>query len=162
MLSGLEKGISSAGIDYIDVGYLTEANFSEDFAFYENIDRAETLIPDGTTTEWIASIRIGRNELNLIPECHGKIHTIRFTVPFKDEETIRTYASYIMDKGYDVIIELYNSFGYKDIEILNIIEIVNTIGIKQVTITDNPGRVDENDLQRVYYLLQQFTSFLKI
>lgn len=29
----------------------------------------------------------------------------------------------------------------------------NEIGISQITITDNPGRVDENDLQRVYYLL---------
>lgn len=71
VLAGLEKGIANAGIEYIDVGYLTEATFSEDFAFYENIDCAENLIPESRTTEWVISIRVGRNELNLIPECKG-------------------------------------------------------------------------------------------
>lgn len=153
ILVGLEKGIADAGIEYVDVGYLTEATFSEDFAFYENIDRAENLIPDEGITEWVISIRIGRNELNLIPECQGIIKTIRFTVPFNEPETLKTYASFIKEKGYNVICELHNTFGYKDIELLQMVNIFNETGVSQVTITDNPGRVDENDLQRVYYLL---------
>lgn len=153
IISNLASELSGAGVEYVDVGYLSELNFSSDFAFYNSIDRAENLLPRDTNTNWIISIRMGRNELNLIPECRGLIKAIRFTVPYNDTASLKEYASFIKEKGFDVICEIDNTFGYKDMDLIGMITAANEAGISQFEISNRSGKSDENDLQRIYYLL---------
>ncbi len=152
-ISELECGLSEAGVNYIDVGYLSKDTILSGFAFYDDLAYAESLISHNSNTNWVISIMGGRNELNLIPKVHGQIKNIRFTVPFKDMDTLKTYTSFIKDKGYDVICEIDNIFGYNNRELLELVDAVNEAGISQIAISDSFGRVDENNLQRVYYLL---------
>ena len=158
VISQLENGLSNAGIQYMDVGYLCDETFSSDFAFYGNIDQAENLIPRGGDTNWAISIQLGRNELNLIPECHGRIKTIRFVVPYKGFDVLETYAGFIKDKGYEVICEIDNTFGYEDIDVLRMIEAANKAGVSQLTFSNRTTRIYENDLMRMYNLFHNNLS----
>lgn len=156
--SEIETELSNSAVEYVDIGYLSDTNFASDFAFYDSIEKAENLLPRDKSTKWVISIRVGRNELNLIPECHGIVKTIRFTIPFNDIDTLKEYSSFIKEKGYEVICELDNTFGYKDMDLLNMISAANEAGISQLTISDRAGRIFEDDLQRVYFLIDNNLS----
>ena len=153
IVSDMAKGLSDAGVEHVDVGYLSDIKFTEDFAFYDSVDKAENLLPRETNANWIISIRVGRNELNLISECRSLIKAIRFKVSFNDVVTLKEYAKFIREKGFDVICELDNTFDYKDIDLLNMITAANDVRISELVISDRAGRIDESDLRRVYYLL---------
>lgn len=150
------QGLVTAGIDYIELGFLRDGCFSPDQTLYNDVSEIYPYLPDKAEgIKYTVMIRPDWYDIRQLSESEEKIDIIRFAFYYKDIDMMRQYANIVAKKRYKYICNPVNIMGYSDTDLVELIEQVNDIHPEQFTIVDTYGSMTIEDLYRIYGIMEQ-------
>lgn len=154
--------LAEAKIDIIEVGFLRDwrkVNYQGNSTFFTDVAQIRPFVNrDKKNTIYTAFIDYGMCDIDTLKPYDGtSIDAIRFGFTKKNydeskEEVIR-WINIIKDKGYKLFIQGVNSLNYTDRELLEIVDMVNSIHPYSFGIVDTYGAMYMDDVDRLYGLI---------
>ena len=154
-IHGIIRGLTQAKIDYIEIGFFQDDGFGEGKTVYRNSADARRFIPaDKAGVQFAVLADYSRFSVgNLDQRTEDSVDVVRSCF-FKHERYGAIEACQrIKEKGYQVFVQPVDILGYTDGELIELIERINPLEPCCVSIVDTFGSMYEEDLQRVYSLL---------
>ncbi|WP_053983023.1 aldolase catalytic domain-containing protein [Niameybacter massiliensis] len=148
--------LSSAGIEIIECGFLSNKNnWTKDQSQFNTIkEMEEYILTPKKDTMYVGMINLGEYGIEDIPSYKGgMISGIRIVFHQHQVNSAIDYAKEIKDKGYRVFIQPMATINYSDQELLELVNQVNDINPYAFYIVDSFGVMKQNDLTRMFYLL---------
>lgn len=148
--------LSKSKVDLIEVGYLINQNSAENSMLFQNIKDIENFVNNTSDlTEYVAFIDYQKYNPQKLPNSENTvIKGIRFGFTYKDFLTnfadITNAIKIIQDKGYNLFLQPMNTVKYNDSELTELIVLANEVMPHSFGIIDTYGRMEENDLTRLY------------
>lgn len=154
-IHGIIRGLMQANIDYIEIGFFQDDGFGEGKTVYRNSADAKRFIPDNKCgAEFAVLADFSRFSVDNLDECTGDSIDIVRECFFKHERYAAVEACRkIKEKGYKVFAQPVDILGYSDAELIELIELLNTVEPYCVSIVDTFGSMYEEDLQHVYSIM---------
>lgn len=145
-----------SNIDYIEVGFLRNDNYDANRTVFNNCTQIKKILPrNRKNVKFVAMILHNKYDIDQLEEYDGSsVDIIRVTFHNYDIDEGLEYASKIKDKGYKVFCNPINIMGYTDEEIINLLHKINIIKPYGFSIVDTFGSAMQNDLARIYYLVE--------
>jgi 4-hydroxy 2-oxovalerate aldolase len=154
-IDAITRGLEKANIDFIEVGFLKDGDWSEDFAVYNNIadvyTKTRQLRDDIEYTLLVQQDQL--NIDNLEPYNGGVFKRIRVSFHEHDKDEGIEFCRKIIDKGYICHINPINIVGYSDEEILAFVKTANEIEVGVFSMVDTFGAMTKDDILRIFYLI---------
>ena len=157
VITGTYKRLDSAGIDFIEVGFLDDRHcFDIDKSIVPTTDGINEIFKNVKKQHAIpvAMIDFGTCSLDNIKDCDSTfIEGIR--VIFKKEKIDQAlpYCKKIKEKGYKLFIQAISITSYSDSEMLDYIKKINEIKPYAFSIVDTYGLLDIKSMTRYFYLI---------
>lgn len=154
-IHGIIYGLVQSKIDYIEIGFFQDDEFGEGKTVFKNSADAKRFIPaDKGNSEFSVLADYSRFSVENLDECLGDSVTVVRECFFKKERYDAIEACYkIKEKGYKVFVQPVDILGYTDAELIELIDLINPLEPYCVSIVDTFGSMYEEDLQRVYSIL---------
>lgn len=150
----IAQGLVCANVDYVEMGFLKNGQFTSDHSSCNNIvEMSENIPNDKRQTKFTAMIRPDWYDISQLSE-KKKIDIIRFAFYYRDFDLMSKYAQIVKEKGYGFICNPVNIMGYSDERLKELVYRINEIKPEQLTIVDTYGALTYNDLNRVYDLIE--------
>lgn len=159
--------LAEAKIDIIEVGFLRDwhkENYQGNSTFFTDIDQIRPFVnKEKKNTIYTAFIDYGMCDIDTLKPYDGtSIDAIRFGFTKKNydeskEEVIR-WINVIKEKGYKLFIQGVNSLNYTDRELLEIVDMVNSVHPYSFGIVDTYGAMYMDDVGRLYGLIDHNMS----
>ncbi len=155
-IKAIIDGLCSAGLDYVELGFLKNGHFTQDQSSYNDVSAIYPFLPKSCGhTKFAVMIRPDWYDINQLSECDGRIGIIRFAFYYRDIELLRTYIKKAKLRGYRYICNPVHIMGYSDDELRKLIYQINDLHPEQLTMVDTYGAMDIPDLHRIYSLVEQ-------
>lgn len=159
--------LAEAKIDIIEVGFLRDwrkVNYQVNSTFFTDVDQIRPFVnKEKKNTIYTAFIDYGMCDIDTLKPYDGtSIDAIRFGFTKKNydeskEEVIR-WINVIKEKGYKLFIQGVNSLNYTDRELLEIVDMVNSVHPYSFGIVDTYGAMYMDDVDRIYSLIDHNMS----
>lgn len=154
-IKGIIKNLIEARIDIVELGYLRDGEYSDDFTLYNSVSEAKKNIPtDRGRSEFSLMVQEDKWDWSKLEECSGEINHIRVSFHKTDIEEGLDLCRLVRKKGYICHCNPINIMGYDDIELLELIAKINKVKPEYFTIVDTFGSMKIDDLKRIESLLQ--------
>lgn len=141
-------------IDILEAGFLKDCTFNPDYALYNNVAEALSLLPPKANgVKYALLVQEDQYDDSKLEPCNGDIEIIRISFHDYDLKEGLDFSKRIVDKGYQVYINPINLLGYSDRQVLDIIQRVNEIHPYAFSIVDTFGSMLKSDLVRLLYLI---------
>ena len=154
--------LSRAGIDIVELGFLRDCkdvNYSGNSTFFTYVDQITPFIPPSTPwTEYVAFVDYGMFDFATLRVCGEEtISGLRVGFTKNDyknhyEDLISVFST-VKELGYKLYIQGVNSLNYSDVELLGIVEMVNSVNPVSFGIVDTYGAMYVDDVSRFYRLI---------
>lgn len=142
-------------VDYIEVGFLRNCEYSKDKTLYNNIAELRPILPKSVgKSKFVVMALHNLYDINKLEENDGTIEAMRVTFHNYDIDEGLEFVSNAIAKGYKVFCNPINIMGYSDTELLVLIDKVNKVHPYAFSIVDTFGSMMENDLLRIYSLVE--------
>ena len=158
----ISNRLANAKIDIIEVGFLRDwrkVNYKGNSTFFTDVDQIRPFVnKEKKNTIYTAFIDFGMCDIDSLKPYDGtSIDAVRFGFTKKNydesrDEVIR-WISVIKQKGYKLFIQGVNSLNYTDRELLEIVEMVNSVHPYSFGIVDTYGAMYMDDVDRLYGLI---------
>lgn len=143
------SNLSFAKIDYIECGFLKDIEYDlnksifNEFSFESNIPKLALML------------NYGDFDLNKLLRLDFKNYILR--VAFKKDKCDEAleFCAALIKNGFNVFINPMNTISYSDYELLDLIDKVNKIKPKTLTIVDTLGQMNKNDTISLFYLFDK-------
>ena len=156
-IKGIIHGLVDAKIDYVELGFLRNGNFTEHQALYNNVKEIIPYLPEEQqNTKFTVMIRPDWYDITQLSESNSKIETIRFAFYYKDIKLLKEQCKVAKAKGYHNICNPVNIMGYTDEYLKKLIEQVNEIHPEQLTLVDTYGSMRIPNLQHIYEIIEKY------
>lgn len=156
-ITALITGLSTAKIDIVECGFLTDCVYDEEYAlFSDNKDVTNVLENPDPSILYVAMIAIGEKEINPINlslASEGPIKGIRLTFHQHEVGKAFYYAQIMKDKGYQVFMQPVGSANYEDQTLMDLIKRINDLEPHAFYLVDTLGTMYQKDVRRLLYLL---------
>lgn len=150
----IAQKLVQARIDILEVGFLKDCKFDPDYALYNNVAEAMSLLPPKANgVKYALLVQQDQYDDSKLEPCNGDIEIVRVSFHDYDLEEGLEFARRIVAKGYKVYINPINLLGYTDQQVLEIIRKVNNIHPYAFSIVDTFGSLLKADLTRLLYLI---------
>lgn len=163
----ISNRLAEAKIDIIEVGFLRDwrrVNYKGDSTFFTDVDQIRPFVnKEKKNTIYTAFIDFGMCDIDSLKPYDGtSIEAIRFGFTKKNydeskDEVIR-WINVIKQKGYKLFIQGVNSLNYTDRELLEIVDMVNSVHPYSFGIVDTYGAMYMDDVDRLYGLIDHNMS----
>lgn len=154
-IKGIISGLIKAKVDFAEIGFLQNDGFGEGKTVYKNAAEAEKFIPrekEGTLFTVLADY--SRYSIKNLDQYTGRSFDAVRACFFKHERyDVIKFLKTIKEKGYKLFVQPVDVLGYSDTEMIELINFVNEIEPYCFSIVDTFGSMYEDDLERVFYLL---------
>ena len=150
------SGVTEAGINIVECGFLSEIEYDENKALYNNTSQIKSLLPGEGKSKYVAMIALGEKEIAFekVQKCDGEsIFGIRLTFHKHEIERAFQYAQNLMDKGYQVFVQPVGTCSYSDMELLELVEKVNKLNPYAFYIVDTLGTITGSELMRLFQMV---------
>ena len=154
-IQGIIEGLVKARIDCIEIGFFQDEGFGDGKTVFLNSADAKKYVPDdkkGCMFTVLADC--SRYSVENLDVCTGdSIDAVRECF-FKNEryEAIEK-CKVIKQKGYKCFVQPVDILGYSDVELLELIELINSVEPYCLSIVDTFGSMYQDDLHRVFELI---------
>ena len=155
VICGIIEKLCKSKIDIIEVGFLKDIEHKNGSSTYSNLNQLKKYLPkERNQTSFAVMIDYGRYTIENLPKYDGEtIDSIRNCFFKKDRFQAKKSSEFIKAQGYKLFVQPVDILGYNDKELLELIEDVNTIKPYAFPIVDTFGSMYEEDLIRVFSLL---------
>lgn len=158
----ITERLANAKIDIIEVGFLRDwrkINYKGNSTFFTDVDQIKPFINrENKNTMYTAFIDYGMCDIDSLKPYDGtSIDAIRLGFTKKNyneeyEEVLR-WMHVIKERGYKLFIQGVNSLNYTDHELLEIVDMVNSVHPYSFGIVDTYGAMYMDDVDRLYGLI---------
>ena len=162
VISAICEKLSNAGIDIIEVGFLTDLPRTQDDSLYNECSQIDSVTEgcEATTSQMAAMIAIGEMELDpvCLPSANNtRLQNVRITFHNTDREIDKAfrYARCLMEKGYDVCMQPVGTTAYTDAELIDLIKKVNQLKPFAFYLVDTLGVLHRGELLRFIGLIDK-------
>ena len=154
-IKGIISGLMQSNVDCIEIGFLQNDDFGEGKTVYKNSCDAEKFIPvDKGDTLFTVLADYSRYSINNLDSYTGRSFDAVRACFFKHERyDALSFFRGVKNKGYKLFIQPVDILGYTDIELIELIDMVNSIEPYCFSIVDTFGSMYTDDLQRVFHLI---------
>ena len=152
--------LQNAGIDCIETGFLTLENSNSNQTLFDSFDKIRTFLPEKySKNKLFGMITYGKFPTELVPDVNDSaIEGIRVIFKKSQKEDALNYCQNIKAKGYKLFINPTFTDQYNDEELLSLLKQIQTIHPYGISIVDSMGVMKENDLLRLYYIIDNNLS----
>lgn len=147
ILSIIEK-LHQSDIDYIECGFLKEAEFNPDRTIFNSISDVEKYIQKDKN--YTLMVNFGEYGIEHLSEC--KLKNIALRVAFKknNQKEALDYINKLITLGWNVFANPMSTNTYSQSELENLVDELNKINLQCVTIVDTLGNMYEDDVIRIF------------
>lgn len=152
--------LQKAGIDYIEVGFLTAEKSKCNQTLYDSFEKIKTFLPKSYDKKRLfGMITYGKFPLELVPDAENScVEGIRVIFKKNQRERALKYCEEIKAKGYKLFINPTFTNQYSDEELFNLVKEIQKIKPYGISIVDSMGIMKEKDLLRLYYIIDNNLS----
>lgn len=154
------RKLNAAKLDIVEVGFLSDMAKDEEHTLYPSAEKVgEILSPTNECNSLVAAmIALGEKEISYDKICPSKdsvVDIIRITFHNEETEIGRAfeYARNLMGKGYLVCMQPVGTTAYTDIELISLIEKINTLSPFAFYLVDTLGVLSKQDLLHFLYII---------
>lgn len=152
IIRGIIKGLSEAGIDFVETGFLQDIVQGETLVYHKSADLVKYLPNKEYKTNYLGFCDNSRYSIEHLEEYTGKsFQWLRISFAKHEVDDALEFCSKAMQKGYLVQCNPMDSISYTSAERKNLIHKVNTIMPASFSIVDTFGAMDMLDLEEVFY-----------
>jgi len=152
------ENLALSNVDLIECGYLSQKDtYFEDYAKFNSVEELNAVVGEKKKDGRIYVCMINFGEYNIcdIPEYDDfAVEGIRVAFHKKDVKEAVCYCGELAKKGYKVFVQPMVTINYTDSELLELVKSTNEINPYAFYIVDSFGVMRENDLMRMYYLVE--------
>lgn len=154
-IHGIIKGLVNTGIELIEIGFLQDEGFGEGKTVFKNSIDAKKFIPDNKSDSLFTVLAdYSRYSIDNLDDYTGESFDAVRACFFKNERyDVIEFCKKIKEKGYKLFVQPVDILGYTDVELIEFIEIINSIEPYCLSIVDTFGSMYIEDLRRVYELI---------
>lgn len=158
----ISRRLSDAKIDIVEIGFLRDGRkvkYQGNSTFFTDVDQMRPFVnKEKKNTLYSAFIDYGMCDIDNLKSYDGtSIDAIRFGFTKKnyDEEkdNVIRWINIIKERGYKLFIQGVNSLNYSDRELLEIVDMVNSVHPYSFGIVDTYGAMYMDDVDRLYGLI---------
>ncbi|MCI7040910.1 MAG: aldolase catalytic domain-containing protein [Lachnospiraceae bacterium] len=155
VIKGIIKGLMSARIDVIEIGFLQDSGEEEGKTVYRNSIDAEQYIPSSKNNIMFTVLAdFSRYSIENLDNYTGhSFDAVRACFFKKERHDVIDFCKSIIEKGYKLFVQPVDILGYTDIEIIELIQEINEVKPYCFSIVDTFGSMYMDDLQRVFSLI---------
>lgn len=153
VIKSIISNLVKSKVDIIEVGFLWNYMTEDDVAKFHSINEVKALLPKNMGNTKLALMADGVDLSHLEP-CDGTVEIIRLSFRKTEFEWAERMAGLLKEKGYKIYINPIHGSSFSDEEYLNIIKRVNQMKPDGFSIVDTFGAMRQNDLGRIYYLVE--------
>lgn len=149
------RRLSDANIDIVECGFLSEGEYDSNKTIFNEVSQIADLLPE-KKLKYVAMVALGEKEIahEKIAKCDGQsIFGIRLTFHKHEIDRAFDYAKNLMEKGYEVFIQPVGTCSYTDLELLELVERVNTLKPYAFSIVDTLGTITGKELMRLFQMV---------
>lgn len=154
-IRGIIDGLCKSNIDYIEIGFFQNDGFGDGKTVFLNSEEVKKYIPkEKNGCEFSVLADFSRYNIeNLDERTDDSIDIVRECF-FKHErfEAIEVCKK-IKEKGYKLFIQPVDILGYSDLELIEFINMVNTVHPYCLSIVDTFGSMYQEDLHRIFGII---------
>ena len=153
--------LAEAKIDIVEVGFLRDpqkVEYKGDSTFFTDVDQIRPFVDRTKNTKYVAFIDFELYDFDTLkPFDNTSIDGVRIgwkksSFANNKSEIIRC-LKLVKELGYMLYIQGVNTLGYKDRELLDILEFVNDIHPNGFGIVDTYGAMYMDDVDRIYTMV---------
>ncbi len=149
-IEAIVKGLSEAKLDFIELGFFKQMNYSKDVTSYPNLKEAYNFISEtNNKTVYSLMARADQTNVDKLPDCDGKIKLIRIAFYYDYLLKAADFIKKVKDKGYDITLNLINTPGNSLEDLSALITLANKINPLAVTIVDTFGVLEQKTLKEI-------------
>lgn len=150
-VKGLINGLVSAGIDYIETGFL-QNNVNGETIVYHNSEDTKKYIPQYRgSSEFVGFCDNSRYSVENLDNCDGKsFESLRISFAKHECKEALKFCAAAKSKGYHVFVQPMDALGYTENERAELISHVNEIQPEALAIVDTFGLMYLEDLAYVF------------
>lgn len=155
VILGITNGLKKARVEYIEIGFLQSEGSAPGKTVYQNAAQARLFVPkckNGTIFTVLADY--SRYDIRLLDEYSGDSFDAVRACFFKNERhDVIEFCKIIKARGYKLFVQPVDILGYEDDEIIDLMKNIAEVEPDCVSIVDTFGSMYEDDLMRVFYLI---------
>lgn len=154
-IHGIIQGLLDANVDIIEIGFFQDEGFGEGKTVFKNSKDAKRFIPDQKgNTLFTVLADFSRYSVSNLDECDSSsIDAIRACFFRSERKEVIDFCKKVKEKGYKLFVQPVDILGYSDIELIDLINDVNSIEPYCFSIVDTFGSMYVDDLSRVFSLI---------
>ena len=158
-ISHIAEKLCSSQVEMIECGFLSQTKKATvGQSIFKNISDAEKYF-EKCSDNLALMINCGEYApQDIQPYEGGKIKTIRIAFHKHQRDEAQKLCVALKEKGYDVFFQPMYTIGYKDIELISLIDWANSTRPKAFYIVDSFGTMSKSDLLRMFYLVDNNLS----
>ena len=155
VIKGLVQRLTKAHVDIIECGWLKDCERKEGSSYFHQPSDAEPFIDSSNRNAiYVAMIDYNRYNIDALEPYNGKgIEAIRIVFPKDHVDDGLALVPKIQNKGYRVMVQAANTFGYSDMELIQLAVKVNQVHPFALSIVDTFGTMYREDLVRIMSIL---------
>ncbi|MDE5591018.1 MAG: hypothetical protein K2J60_18070 [Acetatifactor sp.] len=151
------SGLCRAGIDYIELGFLTTTDYDSDISMFRNIEDARKVIPKNEENTHFALMAYRFDVRNIEDYDGGNIDLIRTTNHIYDLEEGLENCKLTIKKGYKCSVNLINFYGaYTEDQKIEYLKRINDIHPYAISMADTYGLLDMMEIEYIYELADKY------
>lgn len=154
-IKGSIRGLTESGVDVIECGFLKDEPHKNGSTIFNNAAQIRPFLPeDRKQASYVCLADYSRYHIDKLEAYDGRsIDGVRACFFKKERYDVIPFCRSIVEKGYKLYVQPVDILGYKDTELLELIEAVNDLEPYAFSIVDTFGSMYREDLQRVFYLI---------
>ena len=150
-IHGVINGLVSAGIDYVETGFLQEKSNNEPIVYHNSKDVKKYIPTSKGETEFVGFCDNSRYNINLLDDCdHNSFESLRISFAKHERFEALEFCKAAKQKGYHVFVQPMDAPGYTMEERAEMIEIVNEFCPETFAIVDTFGIMHLHDLKPIF------------
>ncbi|WP_130836632.1 hypothetical protein [Lachnoclostridium sp. Marseille-P6806] len=156
-VKGVIEGLTAAGIDYIETGFLQDVVMGESIV-YENSKGARRYIPDDRRrSEFVGFCDNSRYSNRNLDLCDGSSFTnLRISFAKHECDDALRFCAEAKAKGYHVFVQPMDAVGYSSKEREQLIKTVNEFQPEALAIVDTFGAMYMEDLESIFRQMDKY------
>ncbi len=157
MIRETVKGLCDAGLDYVELGFLTTDEYDKDVSLFQNVAQAKSILPENIGRTRFALMDY-RFDIDVIEDYDGgPIDLIRITNHVYDFEEGIINCEKAIKKGYKTSFNLINFYGaYTEKEKIENFKRINNLHPTAISMADTYGLMDVPDMDYIYELADKY------
>ena len=156
IISMLQKAL----IDYIEIGFITTEPSTNNQTLFDSFEKIKDFLPQKCDkSKLCAMITIGKFPISFVPDASSSpIGALRVIFKKNSQDEVLEYSEQIKEKGYKLFINPTFTDQYSDEEFISLLKKIEKINPYAVSVVDSMGVMKENDVIRLYHLLDNNLS----